>query len=64
MMDLAKEKSMIALVLMKYFLCLSFYYRVRRENDYNYCTVFVIIFSTHPVKSKYSLGEYNPSLVG
>ena len=24
-------------------------YRVRWENDYNYCTEFVSIFSTHPV---------------
>ena len=24
-------------------------YRVGRENDYNYCTVVVIIFSAHPV---------------
>ena len=29
----------------KYFLL----YRVCRENDYNYCTVFVIIFTTHRV---------------
>ena len=26
-------------------------YRVRRENDYKYSTVVVIIFSTHPVKN-------------
>ena len=37
-----------------------FLYRVSLENDYNYSTVVVIIFSAHPVKKYFDIEIQNP----